>query len=73
MSQVTARFATSGLHCSSCSMLVDMTLTELDGVVESKTDHATGLSAVVFDDERVSVPQLITAIQSAGYDAELLS
>jgi copper chaperone CopZ len=54
-------------------MLVDMTLTELDGVVESKTDHATGLSAVVFDDERVSVPQLITAIQSAGYDAELLS
>lgn len=73
MSQVTARFATSGMHCSSCSMLVDITLADVDGVIESKTDHANGLSVVVYDDERTTPEQLIAAIMSAGYEAELLS
>jgi len=69
MSEVTARFATSGMHCGSCSMLVDLTLSDVDGVVESKTDHVNGLSIVVFDDARVTPAQLIAAIQGAGYDA----
>lgn len=72
MSQSTVRFATSGMHCSSCSMLVDMTLADIEGVHESKTDHATGLTVVVFDGERVSPSALVAAIQSVGYEAEQL-
>lgn len=73
MAQMTARLSTSGMHCSSCSMLVDMTLDDLDGVVESKTDHATGESVVTYDDSKVSLEQIIEAIRGVGYEAAPIS
>ncbi len=71
MAQKTSRFVTSGLHCSSCSMLVDMTLTDLAGVESTKTDHATGLTVVTYDDAVVTPEAIISAIQGAGYEADL--
>ena len=61
---------TTGMHCRSCSMLVDMTLGDLEGVESSETDYVSGDTKVSFDAEKVSVDDLITAIRSAGYDAE---
>ncbi len=71
MAVTTVRFLTSGMHCSSCSMLVDMTLAEHPGVVESKTDHATGVSVVTFDTDVVSAEGVVDAIRSSGYEAEI--
>ena len=71
MAHTTAQLTTSGMHCSSCSMLVDMTLGDLAGVETSKTDHATGETVVTFDDSVVSIEQIIDAIRGAGYEAEL--
>ncbi len=73
MAEVTNRLATSGMHCSSCSMLVDMTLGDLDGVISSKTDHATGETVVSYDDEIVDATKIIDAIRGAGYEAEVIS
>jgi len=73
LSATTARLATTGLHCRSCSMLVDMTVDELDGVSQVTTDHATGQTIVTFDSDAISVESIIEAIQSVGYDAELVS
>lgn len=73
MAQTTTRLATSGMHCSSCGMLVDMTLSDLPGVEESRTDHATGVTVVTYDSDVVSVDQLIDAIRGAGYEAEVSS
>lgn len=70
MSQTTARLITSGMHCSSCSMLIDMTLGDLPGVVSSKTDHATGETLVSFDDSVVSIEAIMDAIRGVGYEAE---
>lgn len=70
MSEVTANLVTSGLHCTSCSMLVDLTVGELAGVSDVKTDHATGDTTVRFDAAMISVEQIIDAIRSVGYDAE---
>ena len=61
---------TTGMHCRSCSMLVDMTLDDLDGVESSETDYVSGDTKVSFDAEQVSVDDLVAAIRSAGYDAE---
>ena len=61
---------TTGMHCRSCSMLVDMTLDDLEGVEESETDYVSGDTKVRFDPEKVSVDDIISAIQSAGYEAE---
>lgn len=70
MSQVTTRLSTSGMHCSSCSMLVDMTLGDLEGVVESHTDHATGETVVTYDDAVIALSQIMGAILGVGYEAE---
>jgi copper chaperone len=70
MSEATARLKTSGMHCSSCSMLIDLTLEDLPGVVSSKTDHASGDTVVSYDSDVVGVDGLIDAIRSVGYDAE---
>ncbi len=70
MGEATANLITSGLHCTSCSMLVDLTVGELDGVSDVRTDHATGETVVSFDDAEISVEQIIEAIRSVGYDAE---
>lgn len=70
MSEATAQLKTSGMHCASCSMLVDLTLSDLPGVASSKTDHASGDTVVSYDPDVVSVEALIEAIRGAGYDAE---
>jgi copper chaperone CopZ len=68
---VTTLLKTTGMHCRSCSMLVDMTLNDLSGVEESRTDLESGMTEVRHDPSVVSVEQLIDAIRSAGYDAEV--
>jgi copper chaperone len=70
MAAQTVRLKTTGLHCSSCSMLVDMTLADLPGVAESKTDHASGETIVTFDPKVTTVEAFIAAIREVGYDAE---
>ena len=73
MGQGTAHLKTTGMHCASCSMLVDLTLDELEGVKSSKTDHASGDTVVDYDPDVVSVDAMIEAIRGAGYDAEQVS
>lgn len=65
------RLKTSGMHCRSCSMLVDMTLSELDGVVSSATDLASGITQVEIDPSGVTPSDLMAAVRSVGYEAEL--
>jgi len=67
----TTRLKTTGMHCRSCSMLVDMTLGEMPGVEESRTDLATGLTEVRHDPTVAPVEELIAAVRTAGYDAEV--
>jgi copper chaperone CopZ len=71
LSTTTTRLATTGLHCRSCSMLVDMTVGDLDGVSDVSTDHASGETVVTFDTDVLDVESIIGAIRSVGYDAEV--
>ena len=71
MPATTTNLNTIGMHCRSCSMLVDMTLDELEGVSNVETDHATGTTVVTFDSDTVDIESIIGAIRSVGYDAEV--
>jgi len=62
---------TTGMHCRSCAMLIDMTLDELEGVESVATDFASGDTVVSYDPDAVSLDDIVAAIRSAGYDAEL--
>lgn len=70
MSEITARLKTTGMHCRSCSMMVDMTVGELEGVSDVRTDHASGDTVVTYRDDETNLDAIINAIRGAGYDAE---
>ncbi len=70
---VTRRFVTTGTHCPSCSMLIQMELDDVPGVVNASVDHRTSIAEVVFDDASLSEDDIIAAITKAGYGAEALA
>lgn len=71
MASVTKRFTTTGMHCPSCSMLIQMDVSDLTGVSAVSADHRTGMTEVTFDNGVVSSDEIIEAIAKAGYGAEL--
>ena len=64
-------FAVTGMHCSSCGLLVDDTVEELDGVSRSQTDSRRDRTVVRADPAVASVESIVAAIADAGYQAEL--
>jgi copper chaperone len=73
MPKVTNQLKTTGMHCGSCAMLIDMTVGDLSGVDSVKTDYASGVTEVSYESDAVSVDAIIDAIRSVGYDAETAS
>jgi len=67
----TAHLHATGLHCQSCSMLVQMELEDLPGVTSAASDFRTGMTDVVYDPDLVTVEAMVAAIVAAGYGAEL--
>lgn len=57
-----------GMHCGGCVKSVTRVLTELDGV-QSAVVQLEGKANITFDENRVSVAQLIEVIEDAGFDA----
>ena len=72
MAVVTRRFSTRGMHCRSCSMLIEMDVGDLPGVESVTSDHARGLTEVSYDEATIGPEQIVRAITKAGYAAELL-
>jgi len=66
----TAKLLTTGLHCQSCSMLVQMELEDVAGVVTAASDFRTGMTEVVYRPDEVTVDDLIAAVVRAGYGAQ---
>lgn len=71
MGKATVELVTTGMHCGSCAMLIDMTVGDLPGVESSTTSHAAGTTVVVFDDEVTSVDVIVESIRSVGYEASI--
>lgn len=64
----TIAFKTVGLHCSSCSMLVEMNIGDVAGVEAVNCDHASGATSVVFDAAVVDPGAIYAAVRESGYD-----
>ena len=60
-----------GVHCGSCSSLIENELNDHKGVTMSKVNKETGKAVVVFDEEQTSIANIKRIIASAGdYVAE---
>jgi len=70
MAVVTTRFITTGLHCPSCSMLIQMDVGALRGVISATADHRSGIAEVTYDADVVGPDDIVAAITALGYGAE---
>lgn len=60
-----------GMHCTSCSMSIDMDLEDLEGVSKAQTSYAKQETEVEFDPEKVSLEKIIETIKKTGYTANV--
>lgn len=56
-----------GMHCVACSLNIDDTLEEIDGVYESQTSYAKGETKVKVNKEKVALENLVQKITELGY------
>jgi len=69
---VTHKYETTGMHCHSCSMLVQMSVSDIDGVDSVDVDLAKGLTTVTFEPEKTGDAAIVAEIVKAGYGASLI-
>ena len=69
----TTTIKTSGMHCPSCSMLIEMNVADLPGVESVKASHADGVTVVTYDPSVVDAGRIESEIRAAGYEAEIVS
>jgi Cu+-exporting ATPase len=62
--------ALEGMTCAACANRIERKLNKLDGV-EASVNYATEQAAVRFDPTRVSISELLDAVEAAGYRASL--
>ncbi len=65
----TAQLDITGMSCANCSGTIQDTLEEIDGVSDATANYATDEGQVTYDVTTVSLDDIITAIEDAGYGA----
>lgn len=58
-----------GMHCSSCALLIDMDLEDLEGVKSAETSYAKSETKVEYDEGKVDLRKILHIIKEAGYQA----
>ena len=58
------------MHCTSCAFNIDGELEDTEGVIESNTNYAKSETEVEFDEEKITVEQIIKCIENTGYKAQ---
>jgi len=59
----------AGMHCASCAQLIERSLKKTIGVQSAKVNYATERAHLDFDNDQVSVPQILKAVSDVGYSA----
>lgn len=68
----TVNLAIEGMHCGSCSALVEETLVEHPGVLEASVDLEAARAVVRYDGGVLGVADLCGLIDGVGYEAAVV-
>lgn len=60
----------SGIDCAACSLAIENALDQVEGIRDSEVKDKDSTLHVDFDESRVSLEQVLTAVRDAGFDAE---
>ena len=69
MKQVKKKFKITDMHCTSCAILIDGDLEDLEGVILSKTNYAKAETEIEYDSQKVNEKKLVEVIKKIGYSA----
>ncbi len=64
-----ATIPVEGMTCTSCNIAVETAVNKLDGIHAVKADFESKSAVVTFDDQYVSLNEIIDAINTLGYQA----
>jgi copper chaperone len=59
-----------GMHCKSCDMLIEDSMSDLDGVINCKSSFEKQIVDVEFDEKKVTLDQIKKVIVDEGYEVE---
>jgi len=60
----------NGMHCKSCEIILTDSIGEINGVNKVKVDHKKGIVDVDFDENKVKIGEIKTAIIKEGYNVK---
>lgn len=66
----TYKIKITGMHCTSCAMLLEGEADDMDGVDEANCNYAKGILQIKSDDENI-VEHVIKMIEKNGYKGGL--
>ena len=58
-----------GMHCTSCSMVIDGDLEDTKGVVAAYTNYARGETEVEYKENEITLSEIVSIIEKTGYKA----
>lgn len=58
-----------GMHCISCAVNIETMLKKIPGIVNAKINFSSEKAYIEFEPEKLSIPDLIDAINKTGYSA----
>ena len=59
-----------GMHCASCSTVVNRALNKVEGVSKSNVNIATNKATIEYDEKKTNIDNLIKIVTSKGYEAK---
>lgn len=60
----------SGMHCPNCAVSLDLDLEDLPGVIKTRTNFARQQLTLEFDSAKITLKEILAAVQKAGYTAD---
>lgn len=60
-----------GMHCASCSTLINRALDKTKGVKKANVNLSTNRATIEFDKNKIDIKKLITVVKSKGYNAQI--
>src|SRR3989339_708160 len=61
----------TGMHCASCTTLINRALSKTEGVSEANVNYATAKARVAYDENKLSEEDLIKVVKNKGYGASI--
>lgn len=56
-----------GMHCASCALAIEMSLTDLEGIEKIDVDFSSNKATVEFDESKISLEKIVGEIKELGY------